>query len=110
MLEDKYVSLSAHTCRNNIGCEVHLGNYSGVGGLAGIDADFESRKYFMRLKAEFMRSTIAPDFDHVESRIGVAPYEAEYSDVASWFMMQAQWLSNLDKKFVMTPLASRIFQ
>ena len=76
--------------------------------LAGFEADAESRKYFSLLKAETMRSPISPDFNHIEARLGIAPYEAEYTEVATWFMIQAQWHPNLTKKFVLTPLA-RIF-
>ena len=74
-------------------------------GLVGIEADAESRKYFALIKAETMRGEDVPDFDHVEGRIGVAPYEAEYNEVASWLMVQAQWHPTLEKKFVITPLA-----
>lgn len=81
----------------------HAGGY-----LVGIEADSESRKYFGLLKAETMRSSISPNFDHVEGRLGIAPYEAEYTELATWFMVQAQWHPNLQKKFVVTPLA-RLF-
>ena len=85
--------------------DVHYQNSEAGGYLAGIEADAESRKYFVLLKTETMRSSIAPSFDHAEARLGIAPYEAEYSEIASWFMVQAQWHPNLEKTFVVTPLA-----
>lgn len=76
--------------------------------FAGIEVDAEDRKYFAMLKAEYMKPTIAEEFGHVEARLGVAPYEAEYNELASWFMVQGQWHPTLEKKFVATPLA-RVF-
>lgn len=76
--------------------------------FGGIESDAEDRKYFGLLKAEYMRPAHGSDFGHVEGRLGIAPYEAEYTEVASWLMVQAQWHPTLSKKFVVTPLA-RIF-
>ena len=81
---------------------------NGLGYLGGFEADAENRKYFALFKAESMQTKIAEDFNHVEGRLGFAPYEAEYSELATWFMIQAQWHPSLQKKFVVTPLA-RIF-
>ncbi len=77
----------------------------GEGYLGGVEADTESRKYFGLLKAETMQSSFAPVFNHVEARLGIAPYESEYDEISSWFMVQAQWHPNLERKFVLTPLA-----
>lgn len=86
-------------------------DFSGSNGGAyfgGFEADAEDRKYFSLIKAEYMRTTVGEDFGHIEGRLGIAPYEAEYNEVASWFMVQAQWHPSLQKKLVVTPLA-RIF-
>ena len=88
--------------------EVQFQKSRSTGYLVGFEADVESRKYFSLLKAETLRSPNAPDFNHIEGRLGIAPYEAEYSEIATWFMVQAQWHPNLEKKFVVTPLA-RLF-
>lgn len=90
------------------GGNVQFNNSQAGAYLAGVEADAENRKYFSLLKAETMRSSISPDFNHIEGRLGIAPYEAEYNELATWFMIQAQWHPNLQKKFVVTPLA-RIF-
>lgn len=87
---------------------VNFANKNDVGYFGGFEADAENRKYFALIKAESMQTNIAEDFNHVEGRLGIAPYEAEYSEVATWFMVQAQWHPTLQKKFVVTPLA-RIF-
>jgi hypothetical protein len=85
--------------------------YNGKNGSApfgGFEADIEDRKYFALIKAEYMSPNVGDEFAHVEARLGIAPYEAEYSELASWFMIQAQWHPTLIKHLVVTPLA-RIF-
>lgn len=76
--------------------------------FGGFEADAENRKYFALIKAEYMNPTVGDEFGHIEGRLGIAPYEAEYNEMASWFMIQAQWHPTLTQKFVVTPLA-RIF-
>lgn len=76
--------------------------------FGGVEADVENRKYFSLLKAESMQMDFADDFNHIEARLGMAPYEAQYNEWATWFMVQAQWHPSLQKKFVVTPLA-RLF-
>ena len=76
--------------------------------LAGFEADIEDRKYFALVKAEAMRPRFGEDFNHVEARLGIAPYEAEYNEIASWFMVQGQWHPDLARRYVITPLA-RVF-
>lgn len=83
-------------------------NENGGAYFVGFEADAENRKYFSLIKAEYMKPEVGDEFGHIEGRLGVAPYEAEYNEMASWFMVQAQWHPNLQKKFVVTPLA-RIF-
>lgn len=77
-------------------------------GLAGFEADAESRKYFISTKYEKMWADLGPDYYHAEARVGVAPYEAEFNEIASWFMIQYQYNPALIKKFSLTPLA-RVF-
>lgn len=87
------------------GGAVHLDDSTGGASLVGFEADAENRRYFALIKAEQMTASIGPDFGHVEGRLGVAPYEAEYNELASWFMVQAQWHPSLEREFVFTPLA-----
>lgn len=78
---------------------------NGTAGLVGVEADAESRKLFALAKYEEMRPSIGPNFHHAEVRLGIAPYEAEYSEVASWLMVEAQYHPTLIKKYAITPLA-----
>ena len=76
----------------------------GQAGQVGIEADAESRKYFIMGKWESTWSNLTHPFEHGEFRLGVAPYEAEYTELASWMMVQFQYHPDLNQKFVITPL------
>jgi hypothetical protein len=73
-------------------------------GLGGIEADAESRKFFIMTKCEKMWGDLGPDFYHGEARLGIAPYEAEFNEIASWLMIQYQWHPMLVRKDAITPL------
>jgi hypothetical protein len=88
----------------------HFDDDNGGAYFGGFEADAEDRKYFALIKAEYMKPTIGEEFGHVEARLGVAPYEAEYDEMASWFMVQAQWHPTLAKEFVLTPLARMFYK
>jgi hypothetical protein len=72
--------------------------------LAGVEADRESRTLFVLGWVESMLPTVGPDFHKAELRLGVAPYEAEFDELASWLMVQAQWHSELTRSSAITPL------
>lgn len=73
-------------------------------GLLGVEADAESRKLFVSGKYERMWGGKGPDFYQASFRLGAAPYEAEFSELASWFMVQYQYHPMLTRKHAVTPL------
>jgi hypothetical protein len=73
-------------------------------GAAGVDADAESRKLFISAKYERMWSKMGPAFWQASFRVGAAPYEAEFNEVASWFMIQYDVHPMFTRKFSLTPL------
>lgn len=77
-------------------------------GLAGLEADAESRKLYISAKFEKMWGKLGSNFYHGSARIGAAPYEAEFNEIASWFMVQYDIHPQLDRKFELTPLV-RLF-
>jgi hypothetical protein len=87
---------------------VNFQDQTGSSGLAGAEADAESRKYFASAKYEKMWANLGPDFFDVEARLGIAPYEAEFNEIASWFMIQYQWHPRLTRQYAITPLV-RLF-
>jgi hypothetical protein len=100
---------------NNPSSQANIYTYGGVGGArfqghngyagqVGIEADAESRSWFIMGKLEAMWSNVADDFYHGEFRVGLAPYEAEFNEIASWLMIQLQVHPALREKYVITPL------
>jgi hypothetical protein len=81
---------------------------NGTAGLMGVEADAESRKYFALIKYEAMLPSVGQNFQQVEGRLGIAPYEAEYDEIASWFMIAGKYHPGLSKNYSITPLV-RLF-
>ncbi len=82
---------------------LHAQQSSRAAGLGGIEVDAESRKHYIALKYEKMWSDFS-NMDRVEARLGVAPYESEFHEISSWFMIQYQYHPMLIRKDVITPL------
>jgi hypothetical protein len=78
---------------------------TGTAGLGGFEIDAEDRKYYASLKYESMSASLGEDIQQTVARVGIAPYEAEYNELASWFMLQAQYHPKLSREFALTPLA-----
>lgn len=81
-----------------------LNKQSHGAGLGGFEMDAEDRKYFAMAKYEKMWGDLGPEFYHSELRLGVAPYEAEITEVASWFMLQYQHHPMLIRQEAVTPI------
>lgn len=77
---------------------------SGFSGMWGLQADFETRSRFVMIKAESMRGAAGYELGLVQARLGLAPYEAEYKEIAAWLMMQAQWHPGMSVGRAFTPL------
>ena len=84
---------------------VRFQGQNGTAGLAGIEVDAESRNWFVLAKYEGMIPSIGQSFHHLEGRVGLAPYEAEYNELASWLIVAAQYHPTLSKGYAITPLA-----
>jgi hypothetical protein len=79
-------------------------NRNGYAGLVGLETDAESRRWFVLGRWESMWSHLAKRFDKAEFRLGLAPYEAEFNELASWLMVQFQYHPALKPAFAITPL------
>ncbi len=82
---------------------LHGNQSSRAAGLLGIEADAESRVHYVSVKYERMESEFSK-MDRYEARMGVAPYEAEFDEIASWFMIQYQYHPMLVRQYAITPL------
>lgn len=81
---------------------------SEAAGATTIWADYETRSVY--LKASVQRWW-ANDFNHTltTTQVGFAPYEAEYDQWATWFVVQAQQRSGLTSATQVTPML-RLFK
>lgn len=84
----------------------HLAKQNHAAGLAGVEADIESRRYFALASYEgIFLSKSQNDVHRATARLGIAPYEAEFNELTSWLMVQFQWHPALVKRMAVTPLA-----
>ena len=72
--------------------------------VTGVDTDLEDRRYYISFKAEKMWSGVGYDFWHLRSRLGIAPYEADFDQVATWFMVQYEYNRLIEGKDRVTTL------
>ena len=84
---------------------IYFQKKNGTAGDVGIEADLESRKWFMWGKFEPIFPSIGEKFYLAELRLGVAPYEAEFNELASWFMIRGQINHGLTVEYAITPMA-----
>jgi hypothetical protein len=82
-------------------------NFDGMSGhqyYGAVEADWETRKYFVLGRWESGRGNIGPDMHKGEFRLGIAPYEAAYEELASWLMVQIQYHPGMYRHYAITPL------
>lgn len=77
---------------------------NGTAAVFGAEADAESRELFVMGKWESVLPSVGHDIHHAELRVGIAPYEAEFEEIASWLMVQAQYHPDLAREYSITPL------
>ena len=106
---------------NNPGSQGNLYLQGGAGGAwksgdgqraaasAGMSADWESRRWFLAYENRFFTAGNLDRGAHHLARIGMAPYIGHYGDTHTWLMLQADYYSNEDKRFTVTPLV-RLFR
>jgi hypothetical protein len=60
-----------------------------VTGNAGVQADYETRRFYASLKSDLQRSS---EFsDRIDTlQLGLAPYRHVYGGIATWFLLQAR--------------------
>jgi hypothetical protein len=81
--------------------QANIFTWGGVGGAqvddegaelawnAGVQLDYETRRIYVSAKSDYHDS---PDFSHrIDTvQLGLAPYEHDYEDLATWFVVQAR--------------------
>jgi hypothetical protein len=76
-------------------------------GLAGISADWETRRVFVMAEAKAAQIGAKAEVDY-SGRLGFAPYAGDYDDLHLWLMLQVQHKPTANEPIVTTPMA-RLF-
>ncbi|MGE0616062.1 MAG: hypothetical protein AB7P04_10510 [Bacteriovoracia bacterium] len=84
---------------------MHFDGRNGAWGLTGLEIDAESRSLFGLAKYEGGFPSHGQQFHHGEFCVGVAPYEAEFDELAAWFMLHFQYHPLLVRNYALTPMA-----
>lgn len=71
-----------------------------------LDADWESRKYYVSFKEDILISHKNPGATIylTKVRAGFAPYLAEFNELNTWFILQAETINKSEETFTLTPL------
>jgi len=72
--------------------------------MTGLEADWESRNLYTALKYYYFTSPRVTNLSMNQARIGFSPYEAEFDQLQSWFMLQFMHTPDINKKIMITPM------
>lgn len=73
--------------------------------IVAIEADWESRKYYVSFKEEALLSykKSGQSIYTTKVRAGFAPYLAEFNEINSWFILQAEKTNKAVDNYTLTP-------
>ena len=79
-------------------------SYENITALA-MEADWESRKYYVSFKEEVLMAHKNSDKNIYQTKLraGFAPYQAQFDEINSWFILQADKSSKSEAEFKLTP-------
>lgn len=72
--------------------------------MTGFEGDWETRTLYTSLKHYYFSSPRVTDLVMSQVRIGFSPYEAEFDQLQTWFMLQAMHTPDVGGEIVLTPL------
>ena len=78
-----------------------------LGSYLGAEVDWESRRYYIAAATE--QFWVGQASNKSVFRVGFAPYEAEYDDLNTWFIVQATQLTGTEKSQWILPII-RLFK
>lgn len=72
---------------------------------AAIEADWESRKYYISFREEALiaHKNSSKNIYQSKFRVGFAPYLARFDEINGWFILQADNNNKREKEFELTP-------
>lgn len=72
--------------------------------MSGFEADWETRTLYTALKHYQFNSPATSDLTMTQARIGFSPFESDFENLQSWFMLQAMYMPEIEKKIILTPM------
>jgi hypothetical protein len=78
------------------------GGGSGPAGIGFFRADYETRRVYTAFDAKLVGS---PDVSRgvFSTEAGIAPYKAEFDQLNTWFILQAEYVSGMEDKLELIP-------
>lgn len=73
-------------------------------GYGALEADYETRRIYTLLSAETLQSAGGVTYSRIRSRAGIAPYKAPIESLHTWVILQAEYMTEMDDKWTVTPL------
>ncbi len=79
---------------------------------AAIEADWETRKYYVSIKEDIVIShkNTSKNIYQTKARAGFAPYLAEFDEINTWFILQADKVNKDEKEFKLTPFIRMFYK
>ena len=72
--------------------------------MGGFEADWETRTLFTALKYYYFSSPAVTDISMAQARIGFSPFESDFENLQSWFMVQAMVMPEVEPNVIITPM------
>ena len=72
--------------------------------LGAIEADIESRRYYASGKYQAIRMSDNGPLDYARARVGYAPYLAEFNELHTWLMLQAEYQPEYFRSVQVSPM------
>lgn len=72
--------------------------------VGGVEADWESRKYYVSAKFTGMWPSIEENTYVQTYRAGIAAYPAEFNEMSAWLILDAQHINSRERELTVTPV------
>lgn len=77
---------------------------SGVAAIAGIQADYETRRLYTQFNGEAIESESDNSFRTFRGRVGIAPYKAEFDELQTFIILESLYATNRKNNFHYGPV------
>lgn len=78
---------------------------NGLGGFAGGEADYETRRFYTSIQQQTLFSGSANKYYRTSFKVGGAPYLADYDKLSTWIIFKTEYASYMEpsKKLSFSP-------